>query len=112
MKPLLITIDGPAGAGKTTVSKALADALGYRYIDTGALYRAIALHALERGLAADDDTGLAALCAELELRFVRQSDGVRLVANASSSNAPASGYRPRLLYTVPMVSMRVACTLG
>ena len=41
MKKLLITIDGPAGAGKTTVSRALADRLGYRYIDTGALYRAV-----------------------------------------------------------------------
>ena len=43
VKKLLITIDGPAGAGKTTVSRALADRLGYRYIDTGALYRAVAL---------------------------------------------------------------------
>jgi cytidylate kinase len=39
---LLITIDGPAGAGKTTVSKMLAQELGYRYLDTGALYRAVA----------------------------------------------------------------------
>ena len=42
-KKLLITIDGPAGAGKTTVSRLLADRLGYRYIDTGALYRGVAL---------------------------------------------------------------------
>ena len=41
MKKLLITIDGPAGAGKTTVSRTLADRLGYRYIDTGALYRGV-----------------------------------------------------------------------
>ena len=81
MKPLLITIDGPAGAGKTTVSRALADALGYRYIDTGALYRAVALHALEKGLASDDDAGLAALCGRLELRFTRHAAGVSLLAN-------------------------------
>ena len=81
MKPLLITIDGPAGAGKTTVSRALADELGYRYIDTGALYRAVALIALEKGLAADDDAGLAAVCGELELRFTRHADGVSLMAN-------------------------------
>jgi cytidylate kinase len=42
MKALLITIDGPAGAGKTTVSRMLASRLGYSYVDTGALYRAIA----------------------------------------------------------------------
>jgi CMP/dCMP kinase len=81
VKPLLITIDGPAGAGKTTVSRALADRLGYRYIDTGALYRAVALHALEQGIKADDDAGLAALCAGLDLRFTRQADGVCLTAN-------------------------------
>lgn len=81
MKPLLITIDGPAGAGKTTVSRALADELGYRYIDTGALYRAVALHALEKGLASDDDTGLKVLCDTLELRFIRQADSVKLEAN-------------------------------
>ncbi|MCP3951528.1 MAG: (d)CMP kinase [Desulfobacterales bacterium] len=81
MKPLLITIDGPAGAGKTTISRALADALGYRYIDTGALYRAVALHALEAEIASDDDTGLAVLCAQLELRFERHADRVCLMAN-------------------------------
>ena len=52
MKKLLITIDGPAGAGKTTVSRALADRLGYRYIDTGALYRGVAYGAKTRGVAA------------------------------------------------------------
>jgi cytidylate kinase len=80
MKPLLITIDGPAGAGKTTLSRQLADRLGYRYIDTGALYRAVALHALEKGLEADDDAGLNELCGSLDLRFVRCDDGVKLMA--------------------------------
>ena len=81
MKPLLITIDGPAGAGKTTVSRKLADRLGYRYIDTGALYRGIALHALEKGLAPDDDAGLGELCRDLDLRFARHDGGITLMAN-------------------------------
>lgn len=81
MQPLLITIDGPAGAGKTTVSRILADRLAYRYIDTGALYRAVALLAHRRGIFAQDDTGLALLCRDLTLTFVRGPNGVRLICN-------------------------------
>jgi cytidylate kinase len=48
----VVAIDGPAGAGKSTVARALADALGYTYLDSGAMYRAVALAALRRGAAA------------------------------------------------------------
>lgn len=75
---MVITIDGPAGAGKTTVSRGLADRLGYRYIDTGALYRGVALAARNAGVSVDDDTGLEALCTTLRLRFVRSAAGCRL----------------------------------
>lgn len=56
-----IAIDGPAGAGKSTVARAVADALDYEYIDTGAMYRAIAWAALEQGLDVRDESGLASL---------------------------------------------------
>ena len=56
-----IAIDGPAGAGKSTVAKITADRLGYLYIDTGAMYRAAALLALEQGVAFDDAPALAEL---------------------------------------------------
>jgi CMP/dCMP kinase len=79
MRGLLITIDGPAGSGKTTVSRLLADRLGYRYIDTGALYRAVALAVRAAGVTPDDDGGLEALCAGLSLRFVRTPAGTRLL---------------------------------
>jgi cytidylate kinase len=83
-KTFLITIDGPAGAGKTTVSKALAERLGYRYIDTGALYRGVALQAKAAGLASNDDEGLADLCQRLNLRFtVSRRRGQRLYADGS-----------------------------
>ena len=81
MKPLLITIDGPAGAGKTTVSRSLAKRLGFRYIDTGALYRGVAFEAKSKGLSHDDDAGLEDLCVSLDLKFVFAEEGSRLFSN-------------------------------
>ena len=78
---LLVTIDGPAGAGKTTVSRTLAQRLGYRYIDTGALYRGIALAVHDAKLEADDDGGLAVLCREITLDFQTQGNDLRLMLN-------------------------------
>jgi cytidylate kinase len=75
MDALLITIDGPAGAGKTTVSRRLAARLGYRYIDTGALYRGVALAASRAGVAPDDDRALADLCRGLRLTFRGSGEG-------------------------------------
>jgi cytidylate kinase len=81
MKDLLITIDGPAGAGKTTVSRTLADRLGYTYVDTGALYRAVALEALAKGIAPDDELALETLCRGLTIEFCATENGVRLLTN-------------------------------
>jgi cytidylate kinase len=80
-KPILVTIDGPAGAGKTTVSKALAEALGYKYVDTGALYRAVGLAAHREGVSSEDDDGLGSVCRGLALIFERSEDGTRLLMN-------------------------------
>ena len=84
MKKLLITIDGPAGAGKTTVSRALADRLGYRYIDTGALYRGIALAVQSRGVDPQNDDDLKRLCSDLNLTFVRNDEGLSLYLNGEN----------------------------
>ncbi len=79
MKKLLVTIDGPAGAGKTTVSRRLADRLGYRYVDTGDLYRGVAYAAHTRGVAPEDDAALAAMLGGLSLGFVVGPAGSRLL---------------------------------
>jgi len=61
MRPLIIAIDGPSGAGKGTVARAVARELGYRHVDSGAMYRAVGWKALHDGVPLDDDAAVAAL---------------------------------------------------
>lgn len=66
---MIITIDGPAGAGKSTVARALARRLGFRYLDTGAMYRAVALAGLRRGLEWGRSESLAELARQLTIEL-------------------------------------------
>jgi cytidylate kinase len=68
-RPFIVAIDGPAGAGKSTASRGLAARLGFAMVDTGAIYRAVALAAVRRGIALDDDAALASLLPEVAIRF-------------------------------------------
>ncbi len=77
MKPI-VAIDGPSGAGKSTLARALAKRLGYIHLDTGAMYRAVALAAVNKAVALDDAKGLDALCAGLRIEF-REENGRQVV---------------------------------
>lgn len=73
-RKIIIAIDGPAGAGKGSASRLLAEKLGYTYIDTGAMYRAVALIARRRGVSWDDNEGLGKIARELNFEFIRIGD--------------------------------------
>ena len=66
---MIVTLDGPAGAGTSSTARALAARLGWCYMDTGAMYRAVALMALDRGIPLDDSAGLAELAEAITIEF-------------------------------------------
>jgi cytidylate kinase len=75
---LVVAVDGPSGAGKSTAGKALADRLGYVFLDTGAMYRAVGLKALRAGVATDDAEGLGRLAREARIELTDGGRRVRL----------------------------------
>lgn len=108
MKKITITIDGPAGSGKSTTARLVARRLGYRYLDTGAMYRAVALKCLEEGVAFDDEervTGVAESASlgfrwdedqvgvELDGRDVTDEIRVRAVSEGASKIGTLSAFR-------------------
>lgn len=77
-KAFNIAIDGPAGAGKSTIAKLAAKELGFIYVDTGAMYRAIALHLLRKGIAPEDEEAVGAAASEADIT-IRYQDGAQQV---------------------------------
>ncbi len=107
-----VAIDGPAGAGKSTIAKLVAKEKGYIYVDTGAMYRALAVHFLDQGIAAEDTAGIIAAAREAEVS-IRYEEGVQQVylngenissrlrteevGNMASMTSPIPEVRERLL---------------
>lgn len=78
---LVIAIDGPSGAGKSTLTRLLAQRLGYVHIDTGAMYRTLALAVSRSGVSPDDEAAVAAVCRKVDIGFQRNDDCCRVMAN-------------------------------
>jgi cytidylate kinase len=96
---VIVAIDGPAGAGKSTVARALAARLGFRYLDTGAMYRALTWVALRDGVALDDGATLAALAEAHPVRF--EADGTVIVDDVDVTAAIRT---PEIDGSVPAVA--------
>lgn len=80
-RELIIAIDGPSGAGKSSVTAQLAERLGYLHIDTGAMYRAMALMVTRAGVAMEDDTAVQRVCQAADLTLRRTENGYHVLVN-------------------------------
>lgn len=119
---MIVTLDGPAGAGKSSAARALAERLGWCHLDTGAMYRTVALVALERGVPLDDASRLAALAerttisfrdgrvladgrdVSAEIRTERVTQATRFVADASAVREAMKRIQRRLARDADVVT--------
>jgi cytidylate kinase len=101
--PTVIAVDGPAASGKGTIAQGVARALGFHYLDSGSLYRLVALKALDAGIALDDQSGLADVAEALNSGFVDGRtllDGVDVSAAAHTEAAGAAASRVAVVAAV------------
>ena len=79
-----IAIDGPAGAGKSTIAKAVAKELGFIYVDTGAMYRAMALYLIQKGISPQDTPGMEEACEQADISIVYQEGTQQVLLNGEN----------------------------
>ncbi len=84
---VIVTVDGPSGAGKGTLCYALAEKLGFALLDSGAIYRVLALAALKSAVDLDDESGLAALARKLDVQFLPVDGAVRVLLGGEDVSA-------------------------
>jgi len=87
VSPVVVAIDGPAGAGKSTVGRAVAACLGLQYLDTGAMYRAVTFAALRRGIDPTDETDVASMAAAIEMTL----DGSAVIVDGVDATVEIRG---------------------
>lgn len=81
-----IAIDGPAGAGKSTIAKKIAKQLGFIYVDTGAMYRAMALHILRKEISADDSAAISRACEDADITIIYENGEQVVLLNGENVN--------------------------
>lgn len=82
-----IAIDGPAGAGKSTIAKRVAKELGFIYVDTGAMYRSMALYFIRNGIKAQEEEKISAACKEIEVSIEYENGEQQVILNGENVNA-------------------------
>lgn len=110
-KGLVIAIDGPSGAGKSTVARRLAKRLGYTYIDTGAMYRAIGWKAKQEGIDPANETALAGLCGRIQVLLTNDADDPRIAVDgidvSEAIRTPEMGMTASAVSKSPAVRARL-----
>ncbi len=84
MKNIVITVDGPSGAGKGTLCHALADKLGFDFLDSGAIYRILALAAVKHGIDFENEFALAELGRKLDVKFVPENNEIQVILDGKN----------------------------
>ena len=109
--PEIVTIDGPSGGGKSTISRLLARELGYTFLDTGAMYRAVGLAVQRAGLAMEESVALGPLLAGLELIFIDAAEDTGVILNGEDVSVairtPAMAMIASRVSALPMVRRRL-----
>jgi CMP/dCMP kinase len=117
VKPLIIAIDGPSGAGKGTVARAIASTLGYRHVDSGAMYRAVGWKAIREGIPLEDEAGVARLAerAHIDIGSTTTVDGhdvTHAIRTPEIDRAAASVARLPSVRTILVARQRAMGTDG